>query len=181
MSSPSKAYVFSIGEPTTDLCVWSLERQGFDVTVYRDGTSLAQKLQRLYNEASEDFIRVDADVVVNKNLYQLPENREVWWLQFRTFDWFQQNLTHGGVSLIRKEALPALRANASEAHKYERPETYLYRLPEFHDPRRCETVDKVVGLHGYKQDDIQRIKDTKARRNQLDNYDFELAERLEAL
>ena len=26
-----KAFVTSIGEPTTDLCVWALERQGFDV------------------------------------------------------------------------------------------------------------------------------------------------------
>jgi hypothetical protein len=42
-------------------------------------------------------------------------------------------------------------------------------------------VDIVCGIHGYKQDDIDRVIATKVRRGQLDNYDFELADRIEKL
>lgn len=60
-----KAYVTSIGEPTTDLCVWSLERNGFETVLIQDQTTLAEKLKRIYSEADEDFVRIDADVIVN--------------------------------------------------------------------------------------------------------------------
>ena len=57
----------------------------------------------------------------------------------------------------------------------------MWRLPEFNGPRRCVTVTKVMGLHGFAQTDIERVKQTKERRGQLENYDFELAERLTEL
>lgn len=179
------AYVTSIGETTEELCVWSLKRNGFFVVLLRDpDTSLAAKLKQTYNYADDDFVRVDADVVVNKNL--TPEIGELanagqWWMQFWTYEWYKQDFTHGGVQFIKKQALPALRANVDRMQGMERPESELYRLPEFHDPRRCDWYPMVVGLHGFKQADYQRIKDTKTRRGQIAAYDFELAEKLDQL
>lgn len=178
-----KAYVTSIGEPTTELCVWSLERNGFEVVLIKGTDSLASKLDAIYNIAKDDFVRVDADVIPNRSL--TPEatqrmSRDVWWLQFMTFDWYKQDLTHGGVQLIRKEARPALREHVHEAFYLERPESYMFRLKEFHDPRRCLTSETVMGIHNYKND-VNRVKATKTRRNQIENYDFELAERMNAL
>lgn len=175
------AYVTSIGEPTTDLCVWSLERQGFKVKLLQDKTSLWDKLVRIYDEAREDFIRVDADVIVNRNVKQLIKQRELWWYQTMTYDWHKQDTTHGGIQFIRKEAQPFIREHIQEAHRLERPESYLYRLEAFHKPRKCGTFDKICGLNGYGQTDVGRIFDTKQRRGQLDNYDFELASKVSAL
>lgn len=176
-----RAYVTSIGESTTDLCVWSLERQGFDVVLLQDKTTLWDKLKRIYREADGDFIRVDADVVVNRNVKELVRQKDLLWYQSRCFDWFSQDISHGGIQFIRKEALPAIRKHIDEAQRLHRPESYLYRLPEFHDPRMCGTFEKICGIHGYKQNDIARVKKVKAFRGQQENYDFRLAERLEEL
>lgn len=179
------AYITSIGEPTTETCRWSLERNGFEVVVVQDKyTTLAQKLKWIYDASvGLDFIRVDADVVVNKNL--VPEfvahsaPKDIWWTQYMTFDWYKQDLTHGGVQFIKNEALASLSEHIHEALDKERPESYMFRLKEFHGPRRCISNSKVVGIHGYAQKDMERVKATKARRNQY--YDWELAERLNAL
>ncbi len=177
-----KAYVTSIGEPTTELCIWSLERQGFEVELYQDKTTLADKLARIYLDAEDDFLRVDADTIVNQNVKRIGEyESDAWWIQPQTFDWYKQDLAHGGVQLIRKEALSMLRTNIGLHMGAIRPESNMFRLPEFHNPRRCVSSDLVVGLHGYGQTDIRRVKDLKAARNQMHNYDFELAERLSIL
>jgi hypothetical protein len=182
------AVVTSIGEPTTDLCIWSLERQGFEVKLYSDGTTLADKLKRIYNDMDEDFVRVDADVVCNRNLSRSfrelwkIKGEHVWWLQGRTFGWHAQDLVYGGVQMIDHKALPALRENVDRFIRHIRPETQLSRIPEFHNPRKFESLDGVFGIHGYKQaTHIPRIKKLKLDRNQYENYDWELAERLEQL
>lgn len=178
-----KAIVTSIGEATTDLCVWSLERNGFEVVKYQSWTSLAEKLLDIYHDIDDDFVRVDADVIPNRNLTPAVADNldpEIWWLQFMTFDWYKQDLAHGGVQLVRKAALPALRANVREALPLERPESWLFRVKEFHNPRRCVTNNKVMGLTNY-HNDMSRVKEVKQRREQLANYDFELAERIEKL
>lgn len=178
-----KAVVFSIGESTTDLCVWSLKRNGFDVVLYQSSTSLWQKLKDCYGDMDEDFVRVDADVVPNKVLR--PENLrapdDVWWVQYLTYDWYKQNSTHGGVQFIKKEALPVLRSRVDYFKGQDRPETMLFRVSEFHNPRRCITHDVIMGLNGYKQKDVERVKAVKRRRNQYDNYDWELMQKLEEL
>lgn len=175
------AYVTSIGETTTDLCVWSLERQGFAVRLIKDPTSLWDKLRRIFAEADDDFVRVDADVVVNRNIKELVNQTDLVWYQSLCFGWFSQDVVHGGVQFVRKEAIPTVREHINEAQRLERPESYLFRLEAFHNPRVCGTFNKVCGLHGYGQRDIDRVKETKLRRGQWDNYDFELAERLSAL
>jgi hypothetical protein len=179
-----KAYVTSIGESTTDLCVWSLERQGLEVTVISSpNTSLSFKLARIYEEVDEDFLRVDADVIVNHNILKLPDQtpKKLWWVQGLTFDWFKQDTTHGGVNFYRKEALPDLRKTITDYALYERPETEASRIEAFYNPRRFDTIPLICGLHGYKQYDVERVVATKSRRNQLPNYDFELALRISEL
>lgn len=177
-----KAVVTSIGEPTTQLCIWALDRQGYDVRVYMDQTSLANKLKRIYSDLDEDFIRVDADVIVNRNIKRLGDyQKDAWWIQGQCYGWFAQDLVYGGIQLIRKQALPYLRANIGKHLKALRPESDMFRLPEFHDPRRCVSVELLCGLHGYGQDDIRRVRELKVARGQIDNYDFELAERISAL
>ncbi len=176
-----KAYVTSIGETTTDLCVWSLERLGFEVVLMQDRTMLWDKLRRIFKSETEDFLRVDADVVVNKNVLELVKLKTYWWYQPFTFDWWQQDKTHGGIQFIRAEAIPIVREHIEEAHRLDRPESYLYRLQEFHEPRMCVTYDAICGLHGYKQADTERVMNQKMKRGYYDDFDWELAVKLNHL
>jgi hypothetical protein len=176
-----KAYVTSIGESTTDLCVWSLERQGFEVVLIKSASSLWSKLKEIYEIATDDFIRVDADVIVNRNVKELIKQDQLWWYQSYCFGWYSQDIVHGGIQFIRQKALNTLRSRIVEAERLERPESWMFRLEQFHNPRVCGTFEKICGIHGYKQTDDKRVYETKARRGQLDNYDFELAERLNEL
>lgn len=176
-----KAYITSIGESTTEICKWSLERYGYEVELVENQGSLWSKLKYIYNTADNDFVRVDADVVVGQNILELTKQSDAWWYQSMIYEWFRQDVGHGGIQFIRKECLPALREHVDEAERLERPESYMSRLKEFHDPRRFESFSKVCGIHGFKQSDVQRVKDTKMRRGQYGNYDWELAEKLDAL
>lgn len=177
-----RAVITSVGETTTDICRWSLERNGFDVFVLMDPIStLWEKLRWIYNNIDENFLRVDADVIPNrmcipKGVTFRPINS--WWVQFTTFDWFKQELTHGGVQFIYKEALPTLRSNIDKFKEAERPESQMFRLEEFDNPRRCITNSQVMGLHGYGQKDIERVKETKRRRKYYDTYDWEMYDKL---
>lgn len=185
-----KAYVTSIGEVTTDLCVWALERNGFEVILLLGtNTSLWHKLKQIYEMADDDFIRVDADVVVNKNLTveMIKSIREQmtheYWYQFQCYGWFKQDLIWGGVQFYRKESLPALRENIDSAEHDERPETTMSRIKDFHNPRRFQSLPftMCVGIHGFAAKDIDRVKQTKLNRNQYHSYDWGLAEKLERL
>lgn len=179
-----KAYVTSIGEPTTDLCVWSLKRNGFEVEVLQNDSSLAVKLAYIYAHASENFLRVDADIIVNRNL--TPEflatlDKNIWWWQFVVYDWYKQDIAHS-MAYISKEALPALRARVNRVLNSLRPETEMSRIPELYNPRRMAThSDTLMGLHGFGITDIEPVKALKTARGQIENYDFELHERLGAL
>lgn len=181
------AFCTTIGEPTTDLCVWSLKRSGFEVHTISGEDSLAEKLKRIYEEAYNldvDFIRVDADVVPNRNLTepsirQIPSN-STWWIQFQTYDWYKQDITNGGIQFIKREALPILKKYVDGVKNIERPETFLYRVAEFQNPRRCVTHEAIMGIHNYRND-MDRVRATKHRRNQHLEYDWVLAEKLEKL
>lgn len=178
-----KAYVTSIGESTTELCRWSLERQGFDVLVLNDGSTLWEKLNWIFHDAKDDFLRIDADVVVNANIQELIKQKKLWWYQAYCFGWFKQDLVHGGIQFIREECFPAILKHIKECERMDRPESYLSRLKEFHDPRVFGTFETICGIHGYGQfpDDIDRVKAVKMRRNRYGDYDWGLAERLDLL
>ncbi len=180
-----KAYVTSIGENTTKLCCWALERNGFEVVLLTGEYPLVKKLEKIYGSADEDFVRVDADVVVNKTFTPgfINDERvpEIWWLQFKTYDWHKQDVIFGGVQHIRKEALPCLRRYVAEYTNSDRPETMLARIAEFYNPRRFESSAEVVGLHGFAANDIERVRQQKKKREYYHQYDFELAAKLERL
>lgn len=182
-----KAYVTSIGEPTTGLCCWALERNGFEVLLIEEmNTSLWQKLKLIYEQAEDDFVRVDADIIVNQRftpemLSWLPvKNSDCWWWQFLTFDLLKLDTTHS-MSFIKKAAIPALQQNVFKVLHSNRPETEMSRIDEFHNPRRLDTYsNEIMGLHGLKAD-LERVKEVKHDRNQHDSYDFEMAERIQKL
>lgn len=175
-----KAFVTSIGEKTTELCVWSLQRQGFEVVLIQNDSTFNEKLRQIYNQADDDFIRVDADVIINRNIHRLIKEcpKDIWWWQSLSFDWLRQDIGYAGAQYIKRTCIPVLRSNIDKAQRIDRPESQMYRLPEFHNPRRCEGTNIVCGLHGWGQDDYDRVYKQKAYRNQLDNYDFEMVEKL---
>jgi len=178
-----KAYVTSVGELTTDLCIWALERNGFHVElIYNETSSLAEKLQVIYERATDTFLRVDADVIVNRNC--TPNLKGVnWWTQYMTFDWYKQDRTHGGVQLIGKECISILREKIKDylREDIDRVESQLYRCEELDYPRRCSSVPIIMGITNYKRLDVDYIKQVKERRGQLNDYDWELTERLNQL
>lgn len=186
MVSKVRAYVTSIGEKTTELCRWSLERNGFEVVVIEGSEKLAKKLETIYSQADHDFLRVDADVIVNSKCTpqflgtKLKEYPIELWVQFRTYEWYRQDLGYGGVQYIKKEVLPLLREKIVNFREAERPETELSRLSELYNPRTFVSDDTVLGIHNYKNN-LKRVAQVKARRGQSHLYDFELAKRLEEL
>lgn len=175
-----KAYVTSIGEPTTELCEWALERQGFDVVTIQNNESLGRKLKKIYELASveeEDFVRVDADVIVNWNArYAHRFENPYWWQQFMTFDMYKQDLTNGGVQLISHKILPTLLDNIDRFIDDDRPETRMWRLEAFDGERsKFHSSKTVMGIHGFGQKDLGRVRNIKDGRKYADDYDWELA------
>lgn len=96
------------------------------------------------------------------------------------YEWFRQDVGWGGVQLIKKEALPALRANVDRFVWHERPETELSRIKEFNDPRRFTSDPRIMGIHNYKND-VKRVSRVKANRGQSHLYDWALVERINEL
>lgn len=184
-----KAYVTSIGEPTTELCCWALERNGFSPWVIAGESSLNDKLKDIYllaDQEDQDFIRIDADVIVNKNftpklMATLAQNQyDIWWWQFKVFDLLKLDSAHS-IGYIRKEAIKDLVDNLAIMEYTNRPETEMSRIKQFYSPRRFDTYeDKLMGVHGLKAD-LDRVKLSKRLRNQQDLFDFDMAERIQAL
>ena len=179
-----KAFVTSIGERTTDLCVWSLQRQGFDVELVQSNSSLGEKLQYIYEVADDEFVRVDADVIVSRGLDKIttysPFEDNIWWVQFQTWDMYKMALTHGGVQHIRKDALKPLREGIGAFLHDDRPETRMWNLDALKKPRRCQTyIYHIAGVHGFGQNDVDRVRAVKENRKYIEDYDFELAEKMQ--
>lgn len=180
-----RCYVFSIGENTTDLCVELMQEMGFKTVLYKDPTSLWSKLKRFYADAlktrDEEFIRIDADIIPNKRVLDLIKvNDGCLWHSAVGFDWYTQQRGTISIHHMKREAVAMCLENIESAKEENRPETYLWRLEEFHWPRVCHNVDINCGLHGYAQkEQRQRIKNLKASRSQ--DYDWSLVERIEAL
>lgn len=180
-----KAYVFSIGERTTDLCVEQMAGMGFDVVLFQDKSSLWEKLHRFYSEAlatdDQEFVRIDADIIPNRRTLDLIKvNDGCLWHAAVGWDWYKQE--RGAISIhhMKREAVAMCLQNIETARSKNRPESHLWRLEEFHYPRVCHLVDISCGIHGYGQaDQRQRIVDLKHSRNQ--EYDWDLIEKIEAL
>ncbi len=180
-----KAFVFSIGEATTDLCASQMEKYGFDVEVWQNDSPLWQKLERLY-QFDEDVVRIDADIIPNEEVKSLVDQAEdlkdqgyYWWCT-KGWDWYANRVGSVSIHYMTRQALEIGRSHANEMKSQIRPETYIWRLPELHNPRRCHHIDVVAGIHGYGQKlHRDRIKYMKHMRDQ--DYDWDLVKRIEEL
>lgn len=176
-----KCFVFSIGERTTDLCVELLKEYGLEVILLQDKTTLWEKLKQFYTQALETddyfFMRVDADIIPNRNVLRL--NSGSGWNCASGFDWYSQDRKAISVHVMERPIIEKCLVHIEEAKDQVRPETYLWRMPEI-NPYTSIEVDFNSGIHGYGQrDHRKRIKDLKHIRGQ--NYDWELLDRIEAL
>lgn len=177
-----KAFVFSIGEKTTDLCCELMKEYGFEIILYQDHTSLWDKLRRFYKEALETedkaFLRIDADIIPNKNVLKLITEPGFWNCAVG-YDWYKQDRGSISIHVMDRQIIKDCLDRIDEAKDEIRPETYLWRLPEV-NPLTGTITNYSCGIHGYGQrDHRQRIKDLKHNRGQ--KYDWELIDRIEAL
>lgn len=175
-----RCYVFSIGEKTTDLCCELMKEYGFDVVLYKDQTSLWEKLIRFYSEAiaskDEYALRIDADIIPNRNVLKLDG---IGWQCASGFDWYSQDRKAISIHVMHRDVIAMCLENIYAAKDEVRPETYLWRMPEI-NPFTSIQSDFNCGIHGYAQKDQRdRIKKLKHVRNQP--YDWDLLDRIEAL
>lgn len=178
-----KAYVFSIGELTTDLCIELMERYGFEVILYQDQTSLWEKLKRFYTEAlktdDDVFVRIDADIIPNSNVERLLGDFINGWSCASGYDWYKQDRGAISIHVMDRATVKKCLEHIEEAKDKVRPETYLWRLPEINKFTDVEE-DYSCGIHGYGQqlhrDRIKVLKDSRGQ-----SYDWDLVERIEAL
>lgn len=178
-----KAFVFSIGEKTTDLCCELMQEYGYEVILYQDDKSLWQKLKRFYTEAldSKDnaFIRIDADIIPNPSVKSLGVDYPELWECAWGFDWYKQDLGAISIHYMPRTIIETCLENVEEALDHNRPESYLWRIPNIN---KNVYIDETIlrGVHGYGQKNHrERIKSLKQSRNQ--EYDWDLLDRIEAL
>lgn len=178
-----KCYVFSIGENTTDLCVELMREYGFEVILYQDGTTLWEKLKRFYTDVvdsgDEWAMRIDADIIPNRNVVKLSEMKDTSWSCASGYDWYKQDRGAISIHLMNSWVIKQCLENIYEARDKIRPETYLWRLEDINV--HTDVVEEFsCGIHGYgQQNHRERIKQLKHNRNQ--KYDWQLLDRIEAL
>lgn len=181
-----KAFLTSIGERTTKVCAWQLERLGFEVV----GLDLAEPWPKKYRyfiemaaELGEDCIRIDADVIPNQKLAQFAEkvkarviSPEHWMIQFMAYDLYKNDVGVSSPVFYRKEALEII---AKHPISEFRPEAEAWRLKEI-DGIHNYTYPEIIGMHGFFQDDdtVARAMENKTLRKQNDLYDWELVKKL---
>lgn len=176
-----KAFVFSIGEKTTDLCCELMKEYGYEVILLKDpNTSLWEKLVEFYVQAlsstEQEFIRIDADIIPNRNVLRLENTG---WQCASGFDWYSQDRKAISVHLMDRTVIDLCYKKIQSAKEMVRPETYVWRQPDI-NPMTSVRWDFSCGIHGYgQQDQRERIKKLKESRNQ--DYDWSLIERIEAL
>lgn len=181
-----KCFVFSIGESTTDLCCELMREYGYGVILYQDQTTLWEKLKRFYTEALETndktFVRIDADIIPNRNVDKLVEfhGKEVLaWTCASGYDWYKQDRGAISIHVMDRKIIEECLEHIQEAESLTRPETYLWRLSTINQYTKIQDGFN-SGIHGYGQKSQRdRIKQLKHVRNQP--YDWSLIDRIEQL
>lgn len=189
-----RAYLFSIGESTTDIARWSLERLGYDVVMLsHPTTTFYEKYVEFLDFASraddEAVLRCDADVIATKRLMDLQflfhnlRDDGMWWIHGQTYCHLKHDLVYGGHNFITREGINIAQRHIREFERDSRPESRITRAPEMYAPRRFKAVDMVTGIHGYRQrpQDIARVMAQKERRGQMPSWDMELLEKMKSL
>ena len=172
-----KAYVCSIGEPTTKIVCNQLKKFGFEVVLYGEVEPWHKKYERFIFEARENCIRIDADVVPNINV-KVFMTYEAGMKQARTYDMYKNDVGVTSPVFYSKGILKEIRDNWDKIG-VSRPETDASRLPSVNP--FLYTSDIIVGIHGIyqRQEDIDRHQKHKVLRKQITDYDFELINQLQ--
>ncbi len=184
-----KAYVTSVGEKTEALCVDQLNKMGFQTCILGGKEPWHRKYIKfleLARKFDEDCVRVDADVLVNKQFTpeSVKADLEVWkdalMLQYTIFDFYRNSPHIGQPVVYRAGAIQEIIKDVGKIDLH-RPETSAWRLP--HINPRTGTIDRVVGMHGFFQTpvDVARAKEHKIERKQMDKCDFDLVNKVMAL
>lgn len=183
-----KAYIFSIGERTTDLCCELMEKYGFETVLLQDSSSLSSKLKEFYQQAlktdDERWVRIDADIIPNKNVSRLVRISEGFgdapsWVCASGFDWYKQDRGAISIHVMNREVVKRALRYIPTARDKDRPETHIWRQPDI-NPFTLVVESFNCGLHGYGQvNQRERIKRLKHVRGQ--EYDWELVEKVESL
>lgn len=172
------AYLTSIGEKTTEIAKEQLERYGFNVIVLGGEEKWYDKYKRFVFLAYENCIRIDADVIVNENIKEFQDFGDRFMIQQAlTYDFYRNDLGITSPVYYTKGALRLIRKNWDKVSR-DRPEASACRIPEI-NPFKF-TNELIVGIHGFfqKGEDLERHKQHKIERKQMEQYDFELAEKL---
>jgi hypothetical protein len=174
-----KVYITSIGELTTKICKWQFERLGFDVVLLDKIEPWLEKYKSFINTAKGNCLRCDADTIINKNIlnFNYKNFPEYLMITFQGYDFYKNNIGSITPIFYRKEALEIIK-NKIDKLDCNRPETSAWRFPEIVE--KTLTLDMIVGFHGFFQDSItfNRAIKNKVERKQFENYDFELAKKL---
>lgn len=181
-----KAYLCTVGEKTTAICKEQLERYGFTVVVLDEKEPWHDKYLRFLTLAlsnGEDCLRIDGDIIPNKNISIAHEWRDnissnALMIQFSYYDFYRNDVHPGNPILYTPESIDIILRNWGEI-KTDRPETHASRLKEINH-RMVTWEDDLVGLHGFFQDfeTMRRAQKNKVARGQIDEYDFQLAYKL---
>ena len=181
-----KAYLFSIGEQTTDICASLLKRYGFDAVLLDGEESILDKYKRFIKMADEDCLKIDADIIPNEDIKLIKyhsktaSRHSASVINYSCYDFYHNGIWVGCPTYYSKGAIEAIKRNLDTLDA-SRPETSACRLPEIH-PNIVKS-DLVVGMHGFfqaKQDTIRCIEQKKAR-GQSDQFDFNLINKLKDL
>lgn len=176
-----KAFLTSVGEKTTQICREQLEKFGFSVVMLDEKESWEDKYKRFIFLADDDCIRIDADIIPNENIKKI--NEEIEWaenplmIQFEGYDFYKNNKGIIGLTYYTKQVLEIIKNNLDKID-WRRPEATAWRLPEIN--KKVYTSNLIVGMHGFFQDreTMARAKQNKVDRKQIEDYDFELVEKL---
>ncbi|HBX15882.1 MAG: hypothetical protein UV20_C0009G0042 [Candidatus Magasanikbacteria bacterium GW2011_GWA2_42_32] len=175
-----KAFVTSIREKTTEICCWQLRRYGFEVILLDEQEEWFKKYKRFILMADETCLRIDADIIVNKNIMKLETGHFCLMTQFHCFDFYKNNTGVCSPVLYHKDAIENIRKNIDSLDR-ERPETSAWRLPAI--VKHTFTSNLIVGMHGFFQFEktMEMAKANKINRKQIEDYDFELVDKLKEL
>ena len=138
----------------------------------------AEKYSRFLNEAKEDCVRIDADIIPNKNIQKIMayENYgEPLLVQFKTYCFYKNELSEG-VMFYSKELLEMAKKMSFVFGS--RPETEFWRNKEIFPYTKTDLA--ICGIHGFFQsnDNMDRSLERKIKRGQVEMYDFELVKKI---
>ena len=174
-----KAFLTSIGEATTSICKWQLERFGFEVVLLDKIEPWIDKYKRFLEMADEECLRIDADIIPNERIRIFQDSgylrKNALLAKAYTYDFYANGLMPTAPVYYSKGITKGLKDRITDI---DRPETSIWRLRDLHE--KAIVLSEVVGIHGFFQarKDIDRGVNNKQVRDQNSQYDFDLLDKL---